>query len=249
MSNADSFFGGGPQLSWAITKPDGSWERDQTMLGVIRGGVIVKEPDIRQMTKLGTGEPLFWDDAKTQPKMQMIVTLRCDGTAQATLPNGTVVTARDERTGPTDNGDRQLYINSQEMKNAIKTAFSAAGAEGLRVGSILLIAMTGTRPSKIKGGYPASTFASVYVPGQVSIPDRHNPTGQNPFDAAAPAQQMTQQVVQQPAQPAVPMQQSAPAQFPQQAPAQPAAGADNPFGGPSQVPATVAPLQGANPFA
>jgi hypothetical protein len=234
VTNPNDFFGGAPTLSWAITLPDGSWQRDEKMLNVVRGGTIMREPVVQQMVKFGSGEPMFWDEAKTDPKEQMVLTLRCDGQTHPTSASGAPIPVRDERTGPTDTGERSLYINSGEMKKAVKAAYTAAGAQGLAVGGQLYVIMTGSRPSKIKGGYPASTYHAIYVPPVHGVQTSRG-------DAqAAPWEQSMAQPSAAPQAPAQPQQQAAPAHQP--APwEQPAAGqAANPYAG-QPVPAGSKP--------
>lgn len=240
MSTAADFFGGAPTLSWAITQPDGGWVRDDTKLNVVRGGTIVREPVVQAATAIGSGEPMYWDKEKTQPKRQMIVTLRCDGQARPTGTNGAPIPVLDERAGPTDSGERSLYINSVEMKKAIKAAYQAAGAQGLSVGGQLYVILVGSRPSKIKGGYPASLYHAIYVPPVHGV----QTAGVDGAQAAtAPWEQPTPTAPQVPQQaPAAPAQQ-APVHVPApwERPAQPAA--SNPYAGQQAAP----PTQGTKP--
>lgn len=163
--NPDSFFGGAPTLSYP--KANNGTYTDRALLGTVRGGRIVDEPALLQMTKMGTGEPEWWDPTTQQrPKMQLVVTLLCDGSGNP----GPGIRALDERQSPQDDGKRRLYIRGKDMTDAVRNAFKAAGAEGLRVGSELYVVWTGERPSKMKGGDPARTWAARYVPGAVGIP-------------------------------------------------------------------------------
>lgn len=160
----DSFFGGAPTLSYP--KANNGTYTDRALLGKVRGGRIVDEPQLQQMTDMVSGAPQFWDQAHTRPKMQLVVTLLCDGSGEP-MPG---VRSMDERQNPQDNGQRRLYIRGKDMTDAVRNAFTEAGSPGLRVGGELYVVWTGERPSKMKGGDPARTWASKYIPGTVGIP-------------------------------------------------------------------------------
>lgn len=160
----DSFFGGAPTLSYP--KANNGTYSDRRLLGVVRGGRIVDEPQQQQMTDLVTGAPQWWDQAHTRPKMQLVVTLLCDGSGRP-KPGVQVL---DERQNAQDNGQRRLYIRGKDMTDAIGAAFKAAGSPGLRVGGELYVVWTGERPSKMQGADPARTWAAMYIPGSVGIP-------------------------------------------------------------------------------
>lgn len=186
MSNpVDSFFGGAPTLSYP--KANNGTYTDRQLLGVARGGRIVDEPQLQQMTDMVTGAPQYWDQAHTRPKMQLVVTLLCDGSG-APMPG---VRVRDERQNPQDNGQRRLYVRGKDLTDAVRNAFTEAGAPGLRVGGELYVVWTGERPSKMKGGDPARTWAAKYIPGTVGIPPQSAAEAQNAFGGNGPAQGQT----------------------------------------------------------
>lgn len=222
MTNHSDFFGGAPTLSFSMTDASGQHVDDPSLLNVLRGGLIAEEPVIVQQTNIGTGTPLTWSDGR--PKMQMIVTLVCDGTHG--LPNG--AKARDERTGGTDDGKRRLYIKSG-AQTAIGNAIRAAGASGLAIGGVLLLAWTGTQTSKTPGHRPARVYQAVYQPPSVSIPESSEGS---PFGGGAPAPQPP--AAAPPADPPMPPVPASP--FGAPAPAQAA------------LPAPAAPVPSANPF-
>jgi hypothetical protein len=176
----DAFFGGAPTLSYP--KADNGNYGDTRLIGVVRGGRITDDPQQQQMTKMGTGEPEWWDVARTRPKNQVIVTMLCDGSGRPTTPAGQALSPLDERQSTADDGKRRLYIRGKDMTDAIRTAFQAAGAPGLRVGGELYVVWTGQRPSKMKGGDPARTWAALYIPPTVGIPAQSaaEPRGSDP---------------------------------------------------------------------
>jgi hypothetical protein len=246
----DNFFGGAPNLSWARKTPDGGYVDIPELRGVIRGGVITHIQGAQQATDIMTGKPAWWEapTATTpgRPKMQYVITLRCDGSRGG---------ARDERTqtpGVVDNGDRRLFIPDGDMRKAVGTAFRNNGQQDLKVGDELYVAHTGYRPNKLGAGKPAKTWAAKHVvglapeqqwgedPSSVAAAGPDPAAGQaNPFGGQQPAQgpQVVHGNGPQQGQP-VPV-----GQGPGAAP-QPAA---NPFGGPLPVPEQTS--QVANPFA
>jgi hypothetical protein len=240
------FFGGAPALSWSKDKPGGGWEDNETLRGVPLGGRVIAIGEPSQQTKIGTGELMWWKEPSAttpgQPKMQMPVTLRCNGECSIERIRHLVRDLRNT-SNPTDTGDRILYVPDYgDLNNAIKAAFVLAGDNDLKVGAELFVAWLGYRESKMKGAHPARTFAAQYVLRPSGLAEPVSGTDnlgvqQNPFGQQGTAQQ-------QPQQPAAPSQQ----QQAQQAPPQ----NDNPFGGPSQVqqqqPA-AAVTGGGNPFA
>lgn len=241
---ADSFFGGAPSISWARNLPNGGWEDIPELLGVIMGGLVVDVGEPVQMRKMGTNELIWWkepspENPKGEPKMKLVITLRCDGTGR---PGGKPSLDMRNHVDPADNGDRLLHVQSKELRDAIRSAYRKVGAQGVRQGSELYVAWTGYRESKIKGAHAARTFASLYVQREVPVdggrPEAtQNGAPANPFGTptAPPAQQV--------ATPAAP-----PAQQPA-APAAPAGPPANPFGAPAQqVPATTGAAPSANPF-
>jgi hypothetical protein len=223
MSNGtDGFFGGGVLgLSWYLNV-NGTYHQIPELVGVIRGGLIVREPVVQNRTQMGTNTPLLFPDG--QPKQQMMVALLCDGSRGG---------ARDERdpTNQNDQGNRQLAIKSY-MIPAVREALHTVNAPGLRVGGELYVVLLG----KQENG-PGDRWAAKYVPPAVALPNAgpEQPAQGNPFGGAA----MTGPPVQQPAQ-SVPAQvgqfsaaQPDPADpWAHPAPAQqrPAAPAPNPFG-------------------
>lgn len=228
MTNPDSFFGGAPGLGWP--KADGNHVYSDTRLqGVIRGGLVVADPEVQHMTEMGSGALLYWDPAtRLRPKEMMIVTLLCDGR------NG----ALDERdpNSPADTGRRRLYIRGGMVK-AVREALQAVGAPGVRQGGELYVAWVGVQPSKTPGFDPARTWAARYTTPTVAIPQSSAQGGQQPAgNPFAGGQTVTGPPAVQPQQQAtVPAQAGPPA---------------NPFGG-SAVGAGNQPVQQqqpANPF-
>jgi hypothetical protein len=163
----DDFFGGAPSLSWARQDANGEWVDIPELLNVVRGGVVTAIGEPVQMTEFGTGKPLWWQeptpDKQGEPKVKVIVTLRCDG-------SGKGIDERD-RTDPSDLGERQLHVQSKDMRDAIGAACRKVGVRGVRLGGELYVAWTGKRPSKIKNAKAARTWAALFVAPTVDVTD------------------------------------------------------------------------------
>ena len=193
MSKTDDFFGGAPSLSWARQDAN-EWVDIPELLNVVRGGVVTAVSEPVQMTEIGTGKPLWWKEPtpekpQGEPKMKVIVTLRCDG-------SGRGVDERD-RTDPSDLGERQLHVQSKDMRDAIGAAVRKVGLRGVRIGGEMYVAWTGKRPSKIKNAKAARTWAALFVAPTVDVTD----DGRGPVfqDAAQQGQQQAVRTVASPA--------------------------------------------------
>lgn len=134
-------------------------------------GKIVTTPEVRQKTKMGTGEPEKWDNG--DPKMQLVVTLATDQRDPADAD---------------DDGVRKLYVSgskkpeSKSMHAAVAAAVVASGAKGLEVGGTLTVTYTGDGVSKTAGFNPPKQYSATYVPAaNVAL------MGGDPQPAAAPA--------------------------------------------------------------
>lgn len=186
--STDDFFGGAPSLSWARQDANGEWQDVPELLNVVRGGIVTAVGEPVQMTEMGTGKPLWWkeptpDKPQGEPKVKVIITLRCDG-------SGRGIDERD-RTDPSDLGERQLHVQSKDMRDAIGAACRKVGLRGVRLGGELYVAWTGKRPSKIKNAKAARTWAALFVPPTVDVTDDGR-GGTN--SAAAPATPFQQTV-------------------------------------------------------
>lgn len=82
-------------------------------IGDTISGPITKAPNEIQQNEFGTGKPLFWDDAKTQPRMQMVITVQTED--------------RDPQ-DPEDTGLRVLFIKKPSaLYNSIANAVVTSG--------------------------------------------------------------------------------------------------------------------------
>jgi hypothetical protein len=116
-------------------------------LGAEIEGVIVAPPEDRQARDFDTGKPAFWDDEKTQPKMQTRIVLRvADGT------------------------DYAIYAEGR-MARAITAAIRKAGVDDLEVNGRLRVKHHELGEPKGRGKAP-KLYESSYVP---PVPDDEPP--------------------------------------------------------------------------
>lgn len=186
MQNAsDQFFAGGQALNYGPTS-------DTRWLNRPRGGRIVTDPREEQQTDINTRAPLFWDDARTRPKMQLVFTVICDGSGQAAA-NGW---RTDERVDAQDTGMRQVYVKGKDKTEAIKGQLQKHARTGLRIGDEYYECWTGTRPGQNNIG-TARTWAVMLFPGapqaqQQFFGNEQQPQAPGGFHQAAPAQPTVQ---------------------------------------------------------
>jgi hypothetical protein len=139
MSSQDEFLMGG-----------GSKSAKFDNVGDSITGQVVKT-QVTQQTKLGSGEPLFWDN-NNEPRMQLVVTLQ--------------TALRDD---VEDDGLRNVYVKgskkagSRSLHDAVRAAVEASGAKGLEPGGTLTVQHIGTEPSATVGYNDRKLFAAQYV--------------------------------------------------------------------------------------
>jgi hypothetical protein len=146
-------------------------------------GTIASPPEVKQQTKMGTGDPLTWDNG--DPKMQLVVAL------QTTL-----------REDSDDDGIRNLYVKgskkpeSQSLHAAVAGAVAAAGAKGLDIGGTLTVTYIGNGVSTTVGFNPPKKYQATYKApdaseflGTAQTPQGtvNTQTGEIQQQAAAPA--------------------------------------------------------------
>lgn len=116
-------------------------------------GKITVKPEVKQQTKMGSGELDFWDNG--DPKLQLVVSLLTD--------------QRDPEDAE-DDGVRNLYVKgSQDPKSkslhaAVAAAVQAAGTKGLEVGGVLSVTYIGNGVSKTVGFNPPKQYEATYTP-------------------------------------------------------------------------------------
>lgn len=122
-------------------------------IGATITGTIHAKPEVKQQTKMGSGELDFWDNG--DPKLQLVVTLATD--------------QRDPDDGD-DDGMRNLYVKgSQDPKSkslhaAVAAAVTASGAKGLEVGGKLTVTYVANGVSKTAGFNPPKQYEATYIP-------------------------------------------------------------------------------------
>lgn len=145
-------------------------------------GTIAAPPEVKQQTKMGTGDPLTWDNG--DPKMQLVVQLQ---------------TALREDTD--DDGIRNVYVKgskkpeSQSLHAAVAGAVAAAGAKGLSVGGTLTVTYIGDGVPSAVGFNPPKRYQAIY-----KAPDASEFLG----TAQGQVNTQTGEIAAPPAQPAAP---------------------------------------------
>lgn len=126
-------------------------------IGATARGTI-ESLDLQQQKDFESGAPLYWDEAKTQPKNQVRIILQTD-----------------ERDGEDDDGRRALYVKGQ-MQSAIRDAVIAAGADKLEEGGVLAVQYYADGEAPKKGMnkpklYKAQYKAPSVTPAAVAVDD------------------------------------------------------------------------------
>lgn len=126
-------------------------------IGALVKGSIVSL-DMQQQRSIDDGAPLFWDDAKTQPKRQLRIIL-----------------ATDERDGDDDNGHRAIYVKGQ-LQQAVRDAIKKAGADKIEEGGTLGVKYVADGEPPKKGmnapkEYVAQYEAPSITPAAVAVDD------------------------------------------------------------------------------
>lgn len=113
-------------------------------IGTVHKGAITSLTQ-RQSTKFGTNELEWWDDAKTQPKKEVVITLQTD---------------ERDADDSTDDGKRVLYVSGNMLK-AIKVALAGRVPE---VDGILAVKYTGDGTPSKPGYNPPKQYEAKYTP-------------------------------------------------------------------------------------
>jgi hypothetical protein len=252
----DSAFGGGAKGFSYNPMADGNPNPFFVPTGAPHGGKVLEIQTgipVTEFTGPQKGQPKYWDDAKTRPMLQKVITV---DTRAGRFP-ATPASAEDD-------GLRSFWVrDSSDLDKAISKALKSA--PGLRPGSMLYAVWTGDRPSK-GGGNPAHCFQAQHEPAAVQPTDGAFFGGGGEQASAAPQQPayvppaapVYNPQVAAPQQPTAPYQPPAyaPPTAPQQPVYSPPPTSGDPFGGqapaaprqPAYVP-PAAPVPSGNPFA
>lgn len=182
-------------------------------------GGIITDYSVTQQIDFDTDEPIFWDEDKTQPAMQLVISLQ---------------TEERDPLDAEDEGIRKLYIKgskksgSQSPHDAVASACRRAGVKSVTRGGYLEMQFVGEEAPKKKGMSPRKLYTANYNPMAGTDAAAAELLGTAPAAAPAPAVQYVQPVQQQLAQPAAapvaapaPVAQAAPAAAPAAATANP----------------------------
>lgn len=136
MSNSDA-------TSFLMNAGTKSFKFDQH--GAVAKGTVVSL-EMQQQRDIKSGQPKWWDDAKTQPMMQLRVVLETE-----------------ERDGEDDDGHRAIYVKGQ-MQAAVRDAIKAAGATTIEEGGTLAVQYVKDGTATTIGFNPPKEYAAQYKP-------------------------------------------------------------------------------------
>lgn len=116
-------------------------------------GTITKAPEKQQCREYRRdgkrGDLAWWDDEKTQPKMQLVVSL-----------------ATNEKDDDNDDGVRNIYVRKpSNMYDAVAAAMYKAKANKLEVGARVKVTFTGLGPDTGNGNPPKEYAVEYSHPG------------------------------------------------------------------------------------
>jgi hypothetical protein len=120
-----------------------------TPIGAIAKGSIVSL-DMQQQNDFESGAPLWWDEAKTQPRKQLRIVLQTD-----------------EHNGEDDDGRRAIYVKGQ-MQQAVRDAIKKAGADKIEEGGMLAVKYVADGTPPKKGLNPPKEYVAQYEPPSVT---------------------------------------------------------------------------------
>lgn len=132
--------------------------------GDVVDGIVLAEPKEEQSRDYQTGDPAFWDEEKTRPKMQQVWSLQVEA---------------DTDEDPDDDGKRRLYVDKKRLKQAIYKALKDAGVKNTSeiAGGRLWVKYTGRdmefrhngkKPAK---GNEPKLFKAKFEKGQTPVED------------------------------------------------------------------------------
>lgn len=113
--------------------------------GATTKGTIVSL-EMQQQRDIKNNQPKFWDDAKTQPMMQLRIVLQTD-----------------ERDGEDDDGQRAIYVKGN-MQQAVRDAVKAAGATQIEEGGTLAVQYVKDGTATTVGFNPPKEYRAQYAP-------------------------------------------------------------------------------------
>lgn len=111
---------------------------------------VIESLEMQQQRGFTDGEPLWWDDEKTQPKKQLRIVLKTD--------------AHDD---DDDDGRRAIYVKSF-MQQAVRDAIRAAGAEKIEEGGTLAVRFDSEGEPPKKGLNPPKYYRAQYQPPTIT---------------------------------------------------------------------------------
>jgi len=142
MSEAEDFLSGGAKT------PSVSWRN--VPVGHTVTGTIARPSKVMQQRDPDSGDLLWWDEAKTQPRNQLVVYLDLG------------IAHPDTEAFPDQDTVWALYVKGKSMTEAVRTAWRASGRPSLEVGGKLTVSFIGEGKATKKAFNPPKLYAASY---------------------------------------------------------------------------------------
>lgn len=151
------FFDSGPAIAAVSFESAG--------INVTLKGIQTQPHETSQQTDIETGDPLWFDAEKTQPRMQAVITLATDYRNFEFCSES--FKERATKDGAEDDGLRKLYVRgtlkAPSLNKTLRDAMREVGAKSPEVGSVHEVTLV--KRSPIQGSkYKRNDFAYVYTP-------------------------------------------------------------------------------------
>jgi hypothetical protein len=137
-------------LMGSAKTPSISWRNKP--IGHTVAGSIARESRVMQQRDVETGAPLWWDEAMTQPRNQLVVYLDL----------GVIHPSAEEF--PDHDGVWALYVKGKSLTEAVRSAVRGSGRKGLEIGGRLSVTLTGEGKAQNKAYNPPKLYIASYVP-------------------------------------------------------------------------------------
>jgi hypothetical protein len=118
-------------------------------IGTRVGGEVTQDAREMQQRDFDTGEPLYWDEEKERPRLQLVIEVQTDD--------------RDPKLDD-DDGLRTLYAKG-DMLRAIRQACKRVKVKEIKPGGKLWVEFVAEEPPpRGKKGHPTKLYAAEYTP-------------------------------------------------------------------------------------
>ncbi len=128
---------------------------------IVKGEIV--DTTVSQQRDFATGEPKVWKDGT--PMMQAVITIQTDNRDPEVID---------------DDGKRRIFVSSKAMREAVRTAVTAAGKKVLEVGGKIAVQYTGD--GQAEGNLnPPKLYKAEYKPPTAQAVTAADLIGEEPF--------------------------------------------------------------------